>query len=176
MPDRATPAAHADDEWRDGAPQDERSVDAGEGFPRRPRVSPAATIASLAAAAAMAGIATLGDRFGWGMLTGFAFITALVLAIATVLSVIPRAHAAGLVLVWNAIGLGIALLVAGMFGVGAIFLIPIALMSFAAMSWPRDDNLAITGAGLVALGGGLLTIPAAWALGWLTLGGLGDVV
>lgn len=56
---------------------------------------------------------------------------------------ISSARATALLLLWNAFGMVLALLLIGIFSVGALMQFPIALIAVALSAWPREEDQSI---------------------------------
>lgn len=83
-----------------------------------------------------------------------------VTTLATFCVLFPDTRGFGLLLTWNALGLGIGLLVIGIFSVGALMVFPVVLLVLALSSWPREpgDSIATWPAQLALIGGVTVTL------------------
>lgn len=71
----------------------------------------------------------------------------------------PDTRPFALLLTWNSLGLAIALLLVGIFSVGALVVFPLVLIVLALASWPRPSGTSVfSGAAMFAQGGGFLVI------------------
>jgi len=98
---------------------------------------------------------TLGAAFALGgvglgimHLGGERIILAIALGVVVLLGsatylLILRTRATALLLLWHAFGMVLALLLIGIFSVGALMLFPIALIAVALSSWPREEGQSI---------------------------------
>lgn len=97
--------------------------------------------ATFGAALAFAGIAVVTANLGGdgiGMVAG-----AIVSLLAGLLALFPGSRTGALLLVWNALGIGGAMFVIGIFSVGALVAFPLVLLGIALASWPRRDGESI---------------------------------
>lgn len=127
--------------------------------------------ATIAAALAMLGVGAVARSQGFGGIRPATSLTAVILLAATIGALVSWLREGGLVLMWNALGIAIALLVVGIFNVGAIVAFPVALIVLALAAWPRGTQRVGMAPCAIALGGGLGLIPAvtglADAIRWL---------
>jgi hypothetical protein len=94
---------------------------------------------------ALAGLAVATVAFGAvGLVTsaqgGHGWLSAspaVVTGLATFCVLFPDTRGFGLLLAWNALGLGLGLLGVGLFSVGAVMVFPVVLLIFALATWPR---------------------------------------
>lgn len=93
---------------------------------------------------------------GVGMVAG-----AIVSLLAGLLALLPVTRTGALLLVWNALGIGCALFVIGVFSVGALVLFPLVLLAIALSSWPRREGESIASIPAIAVQvTGFLLVPA----------------
>lgn len=130
----------------------------------RPAVPFLAAGATFAAGCAMLGIGAAASSQGVTRINPATSLTALILFAATIGALVPWLREGGLVLTWNALGIAIALLVIGIFTVGAIAAFPVALLGMALASWPRGGQRVGIVPCAIAFIGGLGVIPASHAL------------
>jgi hypothetical protein len=84
---------------------------------------------------------------------------AVVTALATFCVLFPDTRGFGLLLTWNALGLGVGLLGLGLLSVGAMMVVPVVVVAFALSAWPRPVGTSIvTLPGQVALVGGATVV------------------
>ena len=116
--------------------------------------------------AAMAGLGIATLAFGAvGVVTNaqgghgwLAASPAVVTALATLCVLFPDTRGFGLLLAWNALGLGLGLLGVGLFSVGAVMVFPVVLVIFALATWPRlPGSPVLPPAVTMALVGGMVT-------------------
>jgi hypothetical protein len=93
--------------------------------------------AALAFAGAGAATRYLGGNPA-GMVAGAA-----VLAAAGMCLLIPATRPLALLLTWNGLGIAVAMLVMGIFSVGALMAFPLALIAVGLSSWPRREGDSI---------------------------------
>ncbi len=85
--------------------------------------------------------------------------------LAGVLALPPVTRTGALLLIWNALGIGCALFVIGMFSVGALIAFPLVLLAIALSSWPRRDGESIANVPAIAVQiAGFLLVPALYGL------------
>jgi hypothetical protein len=105
------------------------------------RVPAVAILAVFGAALAFAGVGAATRSLGGnpaGMVAGAA-----VLAAAGVCLLIPAARPIALLMTWNGLGMAVAMLVLGMFSIGALMAFPLALIAVGLSSWPRQEGDSI---------------------------------
>ena len=74
-------------------------------------------------------------------------------------SLFPDTRQFGLLLAWNALGLGLGLLAIGLLSVGALMVLPVVLVIFALATWPRPAGTSIvTLPSQIALVGGVSVV------------------
>jgi len=119
--------------------------------------------ATFGAALAFAGVGAVtwslgGD--GIGMVAG-----AIVSLLAGVMALVPATRPGALLLVWNALGIGCAMFVIGIFSVGALVAFPLLLLAIALSSWPRRAGESIASISAIAVQvAGFLLVPALYGL------------
>lgn len=125
-----------------------------------------ALAASFGAAAMFAGGAMVSSYLGGrGFFEMLVAVAAVVMALAGVCLLVPMMRGAGLILVWNGLGLGIGLLAVGIFSVGALVAFPVVMIAIAMSSWPRaEGDLLVTAPAIIALVGGVAIVSS---LFWL---------
>jgi hypothetical protein len=101
--------------------------------------------ASLAFAGAGAAVRYLGGKPA-GMVAG-----AVVMAVAGTFLLIPATRPIALLLTWNGLGIAAAMLVLGIFSVGALMAFPLALIAVALSSWPRQAGDSIISGPAIAV-------------------------
>ncbi len=101
-----------------------------------------AVVALLAATAAfgVVGLITSAQGESGGIMATPAVVTAL----AAFCVLFPDTRGFGLLLAWNALGLGLALLLVAIFSVGALMVFPVVLVILALASWPRGTGDRLT--------------------------------
>lgn len=115
--------------------------------------------ATLGAALALAGVGAVTRQLG-GDATG-PLAGAIVALLAGLLTIFPIARTAALLLAWNALGIGCALFVIGIFSVGALSLFPLALLGIALAAWPRQEGEpVVSGPAIAVLVTGFLLVTA----------------
>lgn len=119
---------------------------------------------TIAAACAMLGVGAVARSQGFGGIRPATSLTAVILFAATIGALVSWLREGGLILMWNALGIAIALLAIGIFNVGAIVAFPVALIGLALAAWPRGSERVGILPCAVALIGGLGAIPAAHGL------------
>jgi hypothetical protein len=83
---------------------------------------------------------------------------AVVTSLATFCVLFPDTRGFGLLLAWNALGIGLGLLGVGLFSVGAVMVLPVVLLIFALATWPRwPGSPVLPPAVAMALVGGVVT-------------------
>jgi hypothetical protein len=126
---------------------------------------------TVAAACAMLGVGAVAMSHGFGGIRPATSLTAVILFAATIGALVSWLREGGFVLMWNALGIATALLVTGIFNVGAIVAFPAALIGLALAAWPRGSERAGILPCAIAFIGGLGLIPAVRGLvdviGWL---------
>ena len=132
----------------------------------RPRLAASygAAGATLAAACVMLGVGAVARSQGFGGIRPATSLTAVILFAAAIGVLVPWLREGGLVLLWNSLGVAIALLVVGILNVGAIVAFPVALIGLAVAAWPRGAERVGIVPCAIALIGGLGVIPAAHGL------------
>ncbi len=119
------------------------------------KVAVAALLAASAALGAV-GFATtaLGGR------GGLVVTPAVVTTLAAFCVLFPDTRGFGLLLAWNALGLGLGLLVIAIFSVGALMVFPVVLLVFALTSWPRmpGDSIVTWPTQIALIGGVAVTL------------------
>lgn len=63
-----------------------------------------------------------------------------VMALSALLLVLPITRGWALLLAWNGLGIGVALLLIGIFSVGALAIFPLVLVALTLSSWPRREG------------------------------------
>ncbi len=126
----------------------------------------------LGAAVALAGVGLIGRRLGASAQVGMTFLNAAVVLLAACGVMIPVTRSAALLLVWNGLGVALSLLAIGLFRLGALIALPVILIALGLSAWPREDGESLVSVpALIALTGGALVLPAAYALtrgfGWI---------
>ncbi len=115
------------------------------------------------AALAFAGVGAVTWNLGGngiGMVAG-----AIISLLAGLLALPPATRSGALLLVWNALGIGCALFVIGIFSVGALVAFPLVLLAIALSSWPRRDGESIVSIPAIAVqAAGFLLVPALYGL------------
>ena len=115
------------------------------------------------AALAFAGVGAVTWNLGGngvGMVAG-----AIVSLLAGLLALLPVSRTGGLLLRWNALGIGGAMLLIGIFSVGALVAFPLVLLAIALSSWPRRDGESIVSIPAIAVqAAGFLLVPALYGL------------
>lgn len=115
--------------------------------------------ATFGAALAFAGVGAVTWNLGGngiGMAAG-----AIVSLLAGLLLLTPVTRSGALLLLWNALGIGCALFVIGIFSVGALIAFPLVLLAIALSSWPRRDGESIASLPAIAVQvAGFLLVPA----------------
>lgn len=115
---------------------------------------------------ALAGLAIATLAFGAvGMVTNaqgghgwLAASPAVLTALATFCVLFPDTRGFGLLLAWNALGVGLGLLGVGLFSVGAVMVLPVVLVIFALATWPRGPGTPVLPPAVtMALVGGMVT-------------------
>lgn len=125
-------------------------------------------VASLGAVLAFVGVGAV-TRHQGGNAVGM-LIAAGVMALAALLLVLPATRVWALLLTWNGLGIGLSLLVIGIFSVGALIAFPLVLIALALSSWPRAEGESIVSApAMVVEVCGFLLMPLMYGL-------LGDIV
>lgn len=90
---------------------------------------------------------------------GLVSIPAVVTTLAAFCVLFPDTRGFGLLLTWNALGLGIGLLLVAIFSVGALMVFPVVLVVLALSSWPREPGAALsTWPTWIALIGGVAVV------------------
>jgi len=105
--------------------------------------------AAFGAALAFAGVGAVTANLGGdgiGMVAG-----AIVSLLAGVMALVPATRAGALLLVWNALGIGCAMFVIGIFSVGALVAFPLVLLGIALASWPHRDGESIASVPAIAV-------------------------
>ncbi len=97
--------------------------------------------ALLAATAAFGAVGIVTSALGGR--GGLMATPAVVTALAAFCVLFPDTRGFGLLLAWNALGLGLGLLVVAIFSVGALMVFPVVLLVLALSSWPRDPGASI---------------------------------
>lgn len=120
--------------------------------------------AAFAAACAMLGVGAIARSQGFDRIGPATPLTAVILFTAMIGALVSWLREGGLVLMWNALGIAIALLVIGILNVGAIVAFPVALIGLALAAWPRGTERVGIVPCAVALIGGLGVIPASHGL------------
>lgn len=120
--------------------------------------------ATLAAACVMLGVGAVARSQGFGDICPATSLTSVILFAATIGALVSWLREGGMVLLWNALGIAIALLVIGILNVGAIVAFPVALIGLALAAWPRGAERVGIVPCAIALIGGLGVIPASYAL------------
>lgn len=93
-----------------------------------------------------------------------------VMALATLLLIPPPTRLWALLLTWNGLGIGTALLIIGIFSVGALIAFPLVLVALSLSSWPRVEGASIISApAMVVNVCGFLLMPVMYGM-------LGDIV
>lgn len=75
---------------------------------------------------------------------------AIVMAIASALLILPATRVWSLLLVWNGLGIALALMVLGVFSVGALIIFPLALIALTLSAWPRQPGESIASVPAIA--------------------------
>lgn len=132
--------------------------------PTRPVVPFLAAGATFAAACTMLGVGAVARSQGFERITPATSLTAVILFTATIGALVSWLREGGLVLIWNALGIAVALLVTGILNVGAIVAFPVALIGMALAAWPRGTERVGIVPRAIALIGGLGLIPASHGL------------
>ncbi|CAN5786587.1 hypothetical protein BH20CHL3_BH20CHL3_09960 [soil metagenome] len=113
--------------------------------------------AAFGAAFAFGGVAATTRYLGGneiGMVAG-----SIVMTLAGLLALAPATRFGALLLIWNGLGIGVALFTIGVFSVGALMAFPLVLIAIAMSSWPRAEGESIaSGPAIVAQVGGFLLI------------------
>lgn len=130
----------------------------------RPAIPFLAAGASFVAACAMLGVGALARSQGFDRIGPPTTLTAVILFVATIGALVSWLREGGLVLMWNALGIAIALLMIGILNVGAIVGFPVALIGLALAAWPRGTERVGIVPCAIALIGGLGVIPASHGL------------
>ncbi len=128
--------------------------------PEASRAGPAPAVgATIAAALAFAGVGAVAWNLG-GDATG-PVAGAVVSLLAGPLALFPAARPGGLLLVWNALGIGCAMFALGILSVGALVAFPLALLGIALASWPRRAGEPLASVPAIAVYiAGFLLVPA----------------
>jgi len=94
--------------------------------------------ATLVSALMFAGGAVVSDMYGGnpaGMVAG-----AMVLALAGLLLPLPGTGGIALLLVWNGLGIALAMFLIGLFSFGMLVTFPLVMIGLALSSWPRAEG------------------------------------
>lgn len=118
--------------------------------PGAPRAYPVLAVSTtFGAALAFAGVGTVTSNLGSdgiGLAAG-----AIVALLAGVMALVPATRPGALLLVWNALGIGGAMFVIGIFSVGALVAFPLVLLGITLASWPRRDGESIASVPAIAV-------------------------
>lgn len=122
------------------------------------RPFPAVSVgAAFGAALAFAGVGAIAWNLG-GNGAGLA-AGAVVSLLAGLLGLLPATRTGALLLLWNALGIGCAMFVLGIFSVGALVAFPLVLLAIALASWPRRAGESIaSGPAIVVQAAGFLLV------------------
>jgi hypothetical protein len=104
--------------------------------------------ASIGAAVAFAVVGGITRHLGGNSITMTA--GAAVMLLASVLLPAPATRTWSLLLVWNGLGVALALMLIGIFSVGALVIFPLALIALALSGWPRQPGESIASAPAIA--------------------------
>lgn len=104
--------------------------------------------ASMGAAVAFLAVGAVTRHLGGNSITMTG--GAAVMALASVMLVVPATRVWSLLLVWNGLGIALALLLAGIFSVGALIVFPLALIALTLSAWPRRPGESIASVPAIA--------------------------
>ncbi len=104
--------------------------------------------ASIGAAIAFVAVGAIARHLGGNSVAMTA--GAIVMALASALLVVPATRLWSLLLVWNGLGIALALMLIGIFSVGALIIFPLALIALTLSAWPRKPGEAIASVPAIA--------------------------
>jgi hypothetical protein len=104
--------------------------------------------ASIGAALAFVVVGEITRHLGGDSITMTAGAAVMVLASALLPAPVTRTWS--LLLVWNGLGIALALMLIGIFSVGALIIFPLALIALALSAWPRQPGESIASAPAIA--------------------------
>jgi hypothetical protein len=104
--------------------------------------------ASIGAAVAFVAVGAVTRHLGGNSITMTA--GAVVMAIASALLPVPATRVWSLLLVWNGLGIALALMLIGIFSVGALIIFPLSLIALSLSAWPRQPGESIASVPAIA--------------------------
>ncbi|MGC4189756.1 MAG: hypothetical protein QM589_00795 [Thermomicrobiales bacterium] len=143
------------------------------------RWSPTATLCTVLAIAVLIAVERIGAPSGFRTFRYGVWLTALMLILATIASLVPNVlWREGSLLAWNGLGLAIGVLGLGVLGVSSMLALPPVLVGIALTAWPHPPEapngadavrgpLALDVGQRTALIVGLLVVPVLALVEWL---------